>query len=71
MEAYTSTLGLLTDSLNHLLTNLSHNALVSHLKRLPGFRAWLLTYIPIYMYIFLNFISKAVFIAEPGEPPPC
>ena len=38
MEAYTSNLGLLTD-----LLICPHNALVSHLKLVPGFRAYFYT----------------------------
>ena len=52
MEAYTSTLGLLTyfthtltrHSLTHSLTRsliCPYKALVSHLKLVPGFRAWI------------------------------
>ena len=48
MEAYTSNLGLLTThSLTHSLTNslahlliCLHNVIVSHLKLVPGFRAF-------------------------------
>ena len=45
MEAYTSTLTLLTESLTDPLS-CPHNALLSHLKLIPGFHAcYILTHV--------------------------
>ena len=58
MEVYTSTLTLQTDSLTDSLS-CPHNALLSHMKLIPGFHA------------LLKMLSAERFVYSSGHPPLC